>query len=1059
MWKDLKNKMKRLLDQEEKEGSQETKDKKQLHKDESYEVNAKTKMTYRYPKQGEFRFPVIPDQPSQSNQETEEPESYQRRRPSRRKTSPVESKPEENRPERRKSTREKEEEVQELPETSPVPFTPTDVPSPIYGYQARQLTKGLEKLEYTVEEQTQPGFYTDSNEEKKWQDLRKKLRQKVSTDWNRKSGSNDAEIPKINELADEVIAEQKETKEEAAAVEQETFKAESSIEDNPNDAQIEPETLELPGNKHEAFHRDESIRDQSIEGEEAVESSMENDETDLLIPSDDQHKVITDSNQSYYGTAKSDEETLEEESPELNGQNNLDEIEELESHKVERTEMEEIEENYWSEDEENSSEKQSKEGSVEQSSEWMNSENESFDWEESSGGQSSEGEEAAESSMEKDEPELPTSFDDQDMRVTHSDQAYYDAAKSGKETLEEETLEVDGQNNQDETEEMESHPVEQTEVEEIEENKWSNDEENSIEATGEKESKEDTVNQSKVPDKTIEDDQQDSVSKNASSTLSKKEEKRSVPFNVLMTPRDKRSRDRKPKEALQTEEKNTKPKTEDLSKEAKPSHQSERQSESEREVYTRTEYQTPLHLLEDPVRPSSDDDSWITEQMDVLETTLRHFHVRAKVINAMKGPTVTRFEVQPEPGVKVSKITNLADDIKLSMAAKDIRIEAPIPGKQAVGIEVPNQQSMMVGLQEIFESEAFQSDSSPLSVGLGLDIGGDSIVTNLKKMPHGLIAGATGSGKSVCINTILISLLYKAHHDDVKFLLIDPKMVELAPYNDLPHLVSPVITDVKAATTALKWAVKEMEERYEKFVQEGVRDMERYNDKMIKQGRVSEKLPYLVIVIDELADLMMVSPQDVEDAICRIAQKARACGIHLLLATQRPSVDVITGLIKANIPTRIAFSVSSQVDSRTIIDSGGAEKLLGRGDMLFVENGSGQPVRIQGAFVSDDEIERVTNHVKKIAPPQYLFHQEELLKQISTEEETDELFDEAVEFVVAQNGASASLIQRRFKVGYNRAARLIDQMEDYGIISEQKGSKPRDILLTRQQIDEMMGQN
>ncbi|MFD2926256.1 DNA translocase FtsK [Halobacillus naozhouensis] len=519
-----------------------------------------------------------------------------------------------------------------------------------------------------------------------------------------------------------------------------------------------------------------------------------------------------------------------------------------------------------------------------------------------------------------------------------------------------------------------------------------------------------------------------------------------VPFNVVMTPRDKRSRDQQKKTLLK-----------DNDEEPVSVKASDQVEEHDPEADERLEYSTPLHLLNDPVKKSSDDQTWIHEQMELLETTLRQFHVKAKVVHAMKGPAVTRFEVQPEPGVKVSKITNLSDDIKLSMAARDIRIEAPIPGKQAVGIEVPNQQAEMVGLQKIFESEAFRDDSSPLSVALGLDIGGDSVVTNLKKMPHGLIAGATGSGKSVCINTILISLLYKAHHEDVKFLLIDPKMVELAPYNNLPHLVSPVITDVKAATTALKWAVKEMEERYEKFVAEGARDVERYNEKMIQQGRKSEKLPYLVIVIDELADLMMVSPQDVEDSICRIAQKARACGIHLLVATQRPSVDVITGLIKANIPTRIAFSVSSQVDSRTIIDTGGAEKLLGKGDMLFIENGSGRSVRIQGAFVSDDEIERITGYVKKIAPPNYLFEQEELIKQLSNEEATDALFEEAVHFVLDHNGASASLLQRRFKVGYNRAARLIDQMEDYGIISEQKGSKPRDILLTKQQVDELMG--
>ncbi|WP_181349915.1 DNA translocase FtsK [Thalassobacillus sp. CUG 92003] len=505
---------------------------------------------------------------------------------------------------------------------------------------------------------------------------------------------------------------------------------------------------------------------------------------------------------------------------------------------------------------------------------------------------------------------------------------------------------------------------------------------------------------------------------------------RRVPFNVIMTPRDKRGRDTKKVTSTN--------------------------SETERKVDPESVATPPLYLLDDVERRSEEDDTWMNEQMQLLETTLKHFNVKAKVVNAMKGPSVTRFEVQPDPGVKVSKITNLSDDIKLSMAASDIRIEAPIPGKQAIGIEIPNPEAQKVGLQEIFESPSFEQSTSALSVALGLDIGGEPVVTNLQKMPHGLIAGATGSGKSVCINTILISLLYKAHYEEVKFLLIDPKMVELAPYNELPHLVSPVITDVKAATSALKWAVKEMEERYEKFVAEGVRDVERFNHKMVQQQRHAEKLPYLVIVIDELADLMMVSPQDVEDAICRIAQKARACGMHLLVATQRPSVDVITGLIKANVPTRIAFSVSSQVDSRTILDTSGAEKLLGKGDMLFSENGSGKSVRIQGAFVSEEEIERVTQHVKKTAPPNYLFEQSELIQQVASEEETDALFEEAVSFVVNQRGASASLLQRRFKIGYNRAARLIDKMEEYGIISEQKGSKPRDVMMTQSQVEAFM---
>jgi len=462
----------------------------------------------------------------------------------------------------------------------------------------------------------------------------------------------------------------------------------------------------------------------------------------------------------------------------------------------------------------------------------------------------------------------------------------------------------------------------------------------------------------------------------------------------------------------------------------------------------------PYHLLNDPVQKDTDDDLWIDEQRNLLEETLKHFNVRAKVVKATQGPSVTRFEVQPELGVKVSKIKNLSDDLKLNMAAKDIRIEAPIPGKNTVGIEIPNLKPEMVGLQSIFETEAFKNSTSPLSIALGVSIEGTPKITNIQKMPHGLIAGATGSGKSVCINAILISLIYKASHEEVKFLLIDPKMVELAPYNGIPHLVSPVITDVKAANQALKWAVNEMEERYERFAEEGVRDIERFNQKMQKEMRSDEKMPFIVIVIDELADLMMVSPQDVEDSISRIAQKARACGIHLILATQRPSVDVITGLIKANIPTRIAFSVSSQVDSRTIVDTSGAEKLLGKGDMLFVENGARRTIRLQGPFVSDEEIERVTTYARSIAEPNYMFEQEQLLEQLTIDEEEDELLNDAIEFVISQQSASTSLLQRHFKIGYNRAARLMDTLEDKRIISGQNGSKPREVLVTGTQIDE-----
>ncbi|RAK21203.1 S-DNA-T family DNA segregation ATPase FtsK/SpoIIIE [Anoxybacillus vitaminiphilus] len=459
-----------------------------------------------------------------------------------------------------------------------------------------------------------------------------------------------------------------------------------------------------------------------------------------------------------------------------------------------------------------------------------------------------------------------------------------------------------------------------------------------------------------------------------------------------------------------------------------------------------------LTLLNPPVERQENDEQWLNEQRELLNQTFESFNVGAAVVCVTQGPTVTRFEVQPERGVKVNKITSLADDIKLSLAARDIRIEAPIPGKSTIGIEIPNLQSRPVFIREILQSPAFVRNPSPLTVALGLDISGTPIVTDLKKMPHGLIAGATGSGKSVCINAMLVSLLYKAAPHEVKLLLIDPKMVELAPYNHIPHLVSPVITDVKAATGALKWAVEEMERRYELFAHAGVRDINRYNELVKREQKLEHHMPYIVIIIDELADLMMVSPADVEEAICRIAQKARACGIHLIVATQRPSVDVITGLIKANIPTRIAFSVSSQIDSRTIIDTNGAEKLLGRGDMLFLENGTSKTVRVQGNYVSDEEIERVVAHVKSQMAPSYLFQQEDLIKQSSLSHEDDELFLEACEFVVQQGGASTSSLQRRFRIGYNRAARLIEMMEEHGIISEARGSKPRDVLITEEEL-------
>jgi len=555
----------------------------------------------------------------------------------------------------------------------------------------------------------------------------------------------------------------------------------------------------------------------------------------------------------------------------------------------------------------------------------------------------------------------------------------------------------------------------------------------------------------------------------------------SLPFNVLMLNKDRRyiEQKRREKEALVLEQKRTEQKKqheEQLALATKKAEQkrmdqltaaqAEKTSASMQQHENRIveEEEQPAYyvfpsvdLLHPPVQKVENDD-WINEQTNVLNNTLLNFNVQASVVNVTQGPSVTRYEVQPEPGVKVSKITNLSDDLKLSLAAKDIRIEAPIPGKHTIGIEVPNRTSRPVLIREIINSDVFKQSESPLTVALGLDISGKPIVTDLRKMPHGLIAGATGSGKSVCINTMLVSLMYKAKPEELKLLLIDPKMVELAPYNFIPHLASPVITDVKAATAALKWAVEEMERRYELLAHAGVRDITKYNQAALDSGNYSQKLPYIVIIIDELADLMMMAPADVEEAISRIAQKARACGIHLLIATQRPSVDVITGLIKANVPTRIAFSVSSQIDSRTVIDMSGAEKLLGKGDMLILENGTSKPARLQGTFVSDEEIDEVVQHVRRERKPDYLFEQEELLKKVQITEEEDELFFEACEFIIEQGGASTSSLQRRFKIGYNRAARLIDMMEKQGFISEAKGTKPRDVLITEDEFLQLQEQ-
>ncbi|MDK2585046.1 DNA translocase FtsK [Romboutsia sedimentorum] len=446
----------------------------------------------------------------------------------------------------------------------------------------------------------------------------------------------------------------------------------------------------------------------------------------------------------------------------------------------------------------------------------------------------------------------------------------------------------------------------------------------------------------------------------------------------------------------------------------------------------------------------------VLKNASLLEKTLADFGVEAKVNQVTVGPTITRYEIQPSPGVKVSKIVNLTDDIALSLAAKSIRIEAPIPGKSAIGIEVPNENAQMVTVREVLESDEFKKFDSPLAMALGKDISGKTVIGDIGKMPHLLIAGSTGSGKSVCVNTLISSILYKAKPDEVKLLLIDPKVVELASYNGIPHLLTPVVTDPKKAANALNWAVVEMNRRYKLFAENQVKDITSYNEKC------EDKLPKIVIIIDELADLMMASANDVEDYICRLAQMARAAGMHLIVATQRPSVDVITGVIKANIPSRIAFAVSSQTDSRTILDMGGAEKLLGKGDMLFYPLGAAKPVRLQGAFISEGESEKVIDFVKNQIKEDVKYEQgimETISKPAMTKSSSeDELLDQAIEFVVESGQGSSSMLQRKFKIGFNRAARLIDSMEERGIVGQSEGSKPRKVLMSKQDLQNLEGE-
>lgn len=484
----------------------------------------------------------------------------------------------------------------------------------------------------------------------------------------------------------------------------------------------------------------------------------------------------------------------------------------------------------------------------------------------------------------------------------------------------------------------------------------------------------------------------------------------------------------------------------------------------------------PLSLLQKGKAATGDSSRELKETAMRLQQTLNTFGVKVTITDISQGPSVTRYELQPEQGVKVSKIVGLADDIKLNLAATDIRIEAPIPGKAAIGIEVPNKENMTVALRDLLESKEFQEFNSNIAFAVGKDIAGKTVVADIAKMPHMLIAGATGSGKSVCINTLIMSILYKAHPDDVKLIMVDPKVVELSVYNGIPHLLIPVVTDPKKASAALHWGVSEMEDRYRKFADYNVRDMKGYNKKIetmpVPEGEEApKKMPQIVIIVDELADLMMVCPGEVEESICRLAQLARAAGIHLIIATQRPSVDVITGLIKANMPSRVAFSVSSGVDSRTILDMNGAEKLLGKGDMLFYPQGYSKPARVQGAFVSDKEVSDVVDYLKNQALgntySNYAEGIEEKIKNIGSSggssgsgsgggNDRDEYFEEAARFIIDKDKASIGMLQRVLKIGFNRAARIMDQLCEYGVVGEEEGTKPRKVLMSMEQFEQLL---
>lgn len=538
-----------------------------------------------------------------------------------------------------------------------------------------------------------------------------------------------------------------------------------------------------------------------------------------------------------------------------------------------------------------------------------------------------------------------------------------------------------------------------------------------------------------------------------------KENKKSNPFNIEVFDEENQEtsiiKEKKQEEKVKKKEKLDNSVKDVVSKEIEESLTDEKKEEK---IYQHPSVE--LLNINSKMKLKSEDKKELIENAGKLEGILNDFGVDAKVVQVTKGPSVTRFEIQPSPGVKVSKIVNLQDDIALGLAASGVRMEAPIPGKAAIGIEVPNNKQTAVFLREVLDSNEFKTANKKLAFALGKDIAGKCVVGDLATMPHMLIAGATGSGKSVCINTLIVSLLYKYSPNEVKLLMVDPKVVELSVYNGIPHLLIPVVTDPKKAAAALNWAVNEMNKRYKLFADSSVRNIESYNA-LYEKGIIEEKLPYIVMIVDELADLMMACPNDVEDYICRLAQMARAAGMHLIIATQRPSVDVITGVIKANIPSRISFAVSSGIDSRTILDSTGAEKLLGRGDMLYCPIGENKPIRVQGAFISEEEVEKVVSFIKD--EDSNVDYEESIIEHIENgtkeagnlgeNDNGDELLDEAIKIVIEYNQASTSFLQRKLRVGFNRASRIMDELEDRGIISEKDGSRPRQVLISKEELN------